>query len=79
MPHFEEPNGRKILYVDGFPFTALAVEIPWWGLIYGRYKETEGTYDKLYPVAAKLSLNALKVPIKWSMIEPEKGFTTSRT
>ena len=73
MPHFEETNGHKVLYVDGLPFTVLAVEIPWWDLIYGKYKETEGAYDKLYPAAAKLGLNALKVPIKWSMIEPEKG------
>jgi len=73
VPHFEESNGHKILYVDGLPFTVLAVEIPWWDLIYGRYKETEGVYDKLYPAAAKLGLNALKVPIKWSMVEPEKG------
>jgi hypothetical protein len=72
-PHFEEADGRKILYVDGQPFTTLAVEIPWWDLVYGRYKETEGGYDKLYPAAAKLGLNTLKVPIKWSMIEPEKG------
>jgi hypothetical protein len=73
MPHFEEANGRKILYVDGRPFSALAVEIPWWDLIYGRYKDTENAYDDLYPAAAKLGLNALKVPIKWSMVEPEKG------
>ena len=73
VPHFEEASGRKILYVDGQPFTALAVEIPWWDLIYGKYKETQGAYDKLYPAAAKLGLNALKVPIKWSMIEPERG------
>jgi hypothetical protein len=73
MPHFEEANGRRLLYVDGHPFTVLAVEIPWWDLIYGRYKETEAGYDNLYPAAAKLGLNALKVPIKWSMIEPEKG------
>jgi len=73
MPHFEEANGRKVLYVDGLPFTVLAVEIPWWDLIYGRYKQTEGAYDNLYPAAAKLGLNALKVPIKWSMVEPEKG------
>ncbi len=73
MPHFEEANGRKVLYVDGLPFTVLAVEIPWWDLVYGRYKETEGVYDRLYPAAAKLGLNALKVPVKWSMVEPEKG------
>ena len=63
MPHFEEASGRKILYVDGQPFTVLAVEIPWWDLIYGRYKETETAYDNLYPAAAKLRVNALKVPI----------------
>jgi hypothetical protein len=72
-PHFEDAAGRKVLYVDGQPFTVLAVEIPWWDLVYGRYKETEGAYDSLYPAAAKLGLNALKVPIKWSMIEPEEG------
>jgi hypothetical protein len=73
MPHFEMANGRRILYVDGRPFTALAVEIPWWDLIYGRYQETETTYDNLYPAAEKIGLNTLKVPIKWSMVEPEKG------
>src|SRR5713226_7187102 len=73
MPHFEEANGRKVLFVDGRPFTVLAVEIPWWDLIYGKYKETEAAYDNLYPAAAKLGLNALKVPVKWSMVEPEMG------
>lgn len=73
IPHFEDANGRKVLYVDGQPFTVLAVEIPWWDLIYGRYKGTETAYDNLYPAAAKLGLNALKVPIKWSMVEPEEG------
>jgi hypothetical protein len=73
IPHFEETHGRKVLYVDGQPFTVLAVEIPWWDLIYGKYKETETAYDSLYPAAFKLGLNALKVPIKWSMVEPEEG------
>lgn len=73
MPHFEEANGRKVLYVDGHPFTALAVEIPWWDLIYGKYKETQGVYDYLYPAAEKMGLNTLKVPVKWSMVEPERG------
>ena len=73
MPHFEPVNGRQLLCVDGSPFTVLAVEIPWWDLIYGKYKETETAYDHLYPAAEKIGLNALKVPVKWSMIEPEKG------
>jgi len=73
MPHFEMAGSRKVLYVDGKPFTALAAEIPWWDLIYGKYAETEGAYDSLYSVAVKLGLNTLKVPIKWSMVEPEQG------
>ena len=73
IPHFEKLNGHSVLYVDGAPFTALAAEIPWWHLIYGKYKETETAYDYLYPAARKMGLNTLKVPVKWSMIEPEKG------
>jgi hypothetical protein len=73
MPHFEQVSGRQLLYVDGRPFTVLAAEIPWWDLIYGRYRQTETAYDHLYPAAEKMGLNALKVPVKWSMIEPEKG------
>ena len=58
MPHFEDANGRKILYVDGQPFTVLAVEIPWWDLIYGRYKQTETVYDKrFYLFIAKIVLS----------------------
>jgi hypothetical protein len=73
MPHFEQANGRKMLYVDGYPFTVLAVEIPWWDLIIGHYRETQGSYDYLYPAAEKMGLNTLKVPVKWSMIEPDQG------
>ena len=73
MPHFEQVEGRKILYVDGRPFTVLTVEIPWWDLIYGRYRKTTNAYDYLYPAAESMGLNTLKVPIKWSMVEPEQG------
>ena len=73
LPHFEKVHGRDILFVDGLPFTALAVEIPWDQLIYGKYRETMGAYDYLYPAAEDMGLNALKVPVKWSMVEPEKG------
>ena len=72
MPHFEPVDGRQVFYVDGWPFTILAVEIPWEELVYGRYHETLRAYDKLYPAAQAIGLNTLIVPIKWSMIEPEK-------
>ena len=73
MPHIQEMKGHDLLYVDGHPFSALAVEIPWWDIVFPRYRETENAYDYLYPAAEKLGLNTLKVPVKWSMIEPEKG------
>ena len=47
MPHIQEVNGHDLLYVDGRPFSALAVEIPWWDIVYPRYKETEIAYDYL--------------------------------
>src|SRR2546429_6341286 len=72
MPHFEQANGRKLLYVDGRPFTVLAVEIPWWDLNFGRYNETETGYHRLYPCPEKIGLYALKVPHKWAMVESEK-------
>lgn len=72
-PHFERVGDRSLLYVEGWPHTVLTVEIPWWNLIYGRYAETLHAYDHLYPAARALGLNAIKVPVKWSMVEPEKG------
>jgi len=71
-PHFETVAGREVFYVDGWPFTILAVEIPWEDLVYGRYRETLHAYDKLYPAAKAIGMNTLIVPVKWSMIEPEK-------
>jgi hypothetical protein len=71
VPHFEQVDGRKVLYVDGHPFAVLAVEIPWWHLVHGRYVETQNAYDYLYPAAPQMALNALKVPIKWGMVEPQ--------
>ncbi len=73
MPHFQVANGRPRLFVDGWPFTALGSEIPWWGLVYGHYDSDLKAYDRLYPAAEALGLNVLKVPVKWSMVEPEKG------
>ena len=72
-PHIETVDDRRILFVDGVPFTVLTVEIPWKQSVFGRYRETMSGYDHLYPAARSLQLNALKVPIKWSQIEPEEG------
>jgi len=72
-PHFESIDGKKTLFVDWKPFTALTCEITWDKIKLGRTKETLGAYDALYPAAAELGLNAMKVPIKWSCVEYSKG------
>ena len=73
VPHFETVDGRKVYFVDGLPFTALAVETHWDQIVYGRYRETMSAYDYTYPAAEAMHLNALKVPVKWSQVEPEEG------
>ena len=72
IPHLQKVNGHEVLYVDGQPFSMLAVEIPWWDLRAGHYREDETVYDSLYAKAKELDVNTLKVPVKWSMVEPEK-------
>jgi hypothetical protein len=72
-PHFETMLGRPMLFVDGVPFVVLTAEVPWHQSHYGHYPETMGYWDYLYPAARKMHLNALKVTVKWSQIEPRKG------
>lgn len=72
LPHFEKVHGHEQLFVRGAPFAMLATEIPWWNLRADSYRQDESVYDSLYPAAVRLGLNTLKVPIKWSMVEPKK-------
>jgi hypothetical protein len=73
LPHFETVDGKRVFFADGVPFTVLTVETHWDELIYGRHAETMRVYDYMYPAAAAMELNALKVPIKWSVVEPAEG------
>lgn len=72
-PHFEKRGGRELFFVDGRPFLALAAEIVWYHTSWGRYRETMGAFDFLYPAARRLGLNTVKVPVKWSQVELRKG------
>lgn len=72
IPHFQNVNGHQVLFVNNEPFSMLAVEIPWWDLREGHYREYETVYDGLYAKARELGANSLKVPVKWSVIEPKK-------
>lgn len=71
-PHVEQLNGHGVLIVDGEPFSMLGTEIPWWNLRAGHTREEIGVYDDLYPKAHELGMNMLKVPVKWSAVEPAK-------
>ncbi|HWR53332.1 MAG TPA: hypothetical protein VN428_19655 [Bryobacteraceae bacterium] len=73
LPHFEKVNGKRVFFSDGVPLTVLTVETHWDELIYSRYSETMRVYNYMYPAAAAMGLNALKVPIKWSVVEPAEG------
>lgn len=66
-------NGREVWFVDGSPFTALGAETEWNQIIYPRYKQTMRVYDYTYAAAAAMHLNMVKVPVKWSQIEPQEG------
>jgi hypothetical protein len=70
MPHIEPVNGHGVLFVDGQPFSMLGTEIPWWDLRAGHTREDLAVYDNLYPKARELGMNMLKVPVKWSAVEP---------
>src|SRR2546427_2663827 len=56
MPHFEQANGRKLLYVDGRPFTVLAVEVPLVDLIFGKNNKNQTGYDRLLLFPEKIRL-----------------------
>jgi hypothetical protein len=72
-PHFETVEGRQLLFVEGHPFFVLTAELPWYQTHFGRYRETMGDWDYIYPAARKMHMNTVKVAVKWSQVEPQKG------
>lgn len=73
ISHFETLNGRRVWFVNGSPFTALGAETEWNRIVYPHYQETMDVYDYTYPAAAAMHMNTLKVPVKWSQVEPAEG------
>lgn len=71
--HFEHVNGHKVWFVDGLPFIALGAETEWDKTIYPHYDKTNDVYDYTFAAAAAMHMNMLKVPVKWSQVEPEEG------
>ncbi|MDR1899759.1 MAG: DUF5597 domain-containing protein [Treponema sp.] len=67
MPHLEELNGRKALYVDGKPFIILGLQ---W--------DCDGCYtpedmDPFFEHGKKMGLNTASLLLYWREIEPNEG------
>ncbi|MDR1419753.1 MAG: beta-galactosidase [Treponema sp.] len=67
MPHLEELNGRKALFVDGKPFIILGLQ---W--------DCDGCYtpedmDPFFEHGQKMGLNAASLLLYWREVEPVEG------
>lgn len=71
--HFESIDGRQVWFVDGHPFTALGTETEWKDIVYPHYRQTMHVYDYTFPAARAMHMDMLKVPVKWSQMEPAEG------
>lgn len=66
MPRLEQQQGRATLIVDGVPYFALGAQVD----------NSSGWPDRLesvWPIAERLRLNTLEVPVYWEQMEPAKG------
>jgi beta-galactosidase GanA len=66
MPQLVEKDGRFALMVDGAPYLMLSAQ--------GNNSSAwPSMLPKVWPVAEKLGINTLEVPIYWEQFEPEQG------
>jgi beta-galactosidase GanA len=66
LPKIVEQDGRAALMVDGSPFFLLGAQVD----------NSSGWVDRLnadWPVAEKMRLNTLEVPVYWEQMEPVEG------
>ncbi len=66
MPRLVQDHGRATLMVDGAPFFLLGAQVD----------NSSGWPDRLnavWPIAERLRLNTLEVPVYWEQMEPARG------
>ena len=66
LPKIAQQDGRASLFVDGKPYFALGAQVD----------NSSGWADRLsavWPIAERMKLNTLEVPVYWEQMEPRKG------
>jgi beta-galactosidase GanA len=66
LPKLVQQDGRASLFVDGKPYFALGAQVD----------NSSGWADRLsavWPIAERMKLNTLEVPVYWEQMEPKRG------
>ena len=66
MPKLVQQDGRASLFVDGKPYFALGAQVD----------NSSGWGERLsaiWPIAERMKLNTLEVPVYWEQMEPKRG------
>jgi len=66
MPKLVQQDGRASLFVDGKPYFALSAQVD----------NSSGWAERLsavWPIAERMRLNTLEVPVYWEQMEPKRG------
>lgn len=66
MPRLESRDGRHALIVDGKPFLMLGAQV-------NNSSNYPSALPQVWPMAHRLHLNTLEVPVAWEQLEPVEG------
>lgn len=66
VPHFDKAAGRHALIVDGKPFLMLGAQVD-------NSSNYPAALPQIWPIAHRLHLNTLEVPVAWEQLEPVEG------
>lgn len=60
-------NGKKVLFVEGQPFYAVA------GEVHNSDSSSPEYMEEIWKIADDLGMNTLLLPVTWELLEPEEG------
>ena len=60
-------NGKKVLFVEGNPFYAVA------GEVHNSDASSPEYMERIWEIADDLGLNTLLLPVTWELLEPAEG------
>ena len=68
LPEIRKYNEAKVLFVDGKPFYAVGGEVHNSDASSPAYMQ-----EKIWPVADRLGMNTVLLPVSWELVEPVEG------